>query len=387
MKKNVILSVFLVAMTASLSIAMHWRAFRAGGAKEGIYFSTDMTLKDLARKNSVPLKELLHKLSHEGVKAWDLPRDVPIKTLGIDAHRIEHALEHARLEQKPFVALAKYILWALWISLVLLFILTRQAIRRSRIIALLIVVLLFGVLFGATPNPMESIVKLFKMFNRMQGRPVAVILSFILFSLFSLAGSKMICSWGCPLGALQESLFSIPLFKRKYAFKLPFFLSLPVRCVLFIAFFLLLFGIGLGIRNFVIYHHVNYFKIFDYKELAVVALYSLPLLGLLSFFLYRPFCQLVCPFGLYAWVLENMAVNKIRIDESRCIQCGKCITACPTQAMKGICEKKRAYFLPDCWSCGACIEACPEGAVHYGPHGSIAGGSRTSSGDSLSRGT
>jgi ferredoxin len=42
---------------------------------------------------------------------------------------------------------------------------------------------------------------------------------------------------------------------------------------------------------------------------------------------------------------------------------------CPTQAMKGIYEKKRKYLLPDCWSCGVCIEVCPANAVKYGSNG------------------
>ncbi|MBN2541735.1 4Fe-4S binding protein [bacterium] len=64
-------------------------------------------------------------------------------------------------------------------------------------------------------------------------------------------------------------------------------------------------------------------------------------------------------------MLENIAINRIRIIRAKCIDCEKCVKACPTEAMKGIYKKKRKVFLPDCWSCGACIEACPTDAVIY----------------------
>ena len=247
----------------------------------------------------------------------------------------------------------------------LVLVLSRKRIRKIRIPLLILSAVAFGLLLGATPNPMESVVKVFKMLNKMEGGPKVLITSLGLFTLFSLLGSKLICSWGCQLGTLQESIFNIPIFKRKRKFQLPFALSLILRAVLFVLFFFLLFGIALGVKNFVLFHHINYFKIYNW-DLATVALYSLPIFVLASLFLYRPFCQLVCPFGLYAWLLENVAVNRIKIIEDRCIQCKACVRNCPTKAMKGIYEKRRRCFLPDCWSCGVCTEICPTNAIKYG---------------------
>jgi len=179
----------------------------------------------------------------------------------------------------------------------------------------------------------------------------------------------LLCSWGCQLGALQESIFNIPIFRRKYNIQVPFAISLTFRVAVFATFISLLFGFGYGvvegIKNFVIYHHINYFKIFHFHDLAIIALYTLPIFIIASLFIYRPFCQFICPFGLYSWLLENISIKRIKIIEDKCIKCEKCVKACPTQAMKGIYEKKRKYFLPDCWSCGACIEACPADAIKY----------------------
>ncbi len=362
MKKNIVLSILLVAVTLCLGLYMNWDAF---GVKSELQFSKEMTLKQLGQKNAVPVKEILHILSHDDRKAWDLPKDVPIRELEMDPSTIRAAMDHIKGEEKPSVEVVKYVLWAVWLSLVFLFVLSRKKIRQVRIPLLILTAAMFGLLLGETPNPMESVVKLFKMLNQMEGGPKVLITSMVIFTLFSLLGSKLICSWGCQLGALQESLFNIPVLKKKRKFQLPFVLTLVLRLVLFVLFFFLLFGIALGVKNFVLYHHINYFKIYNW-DLASFALYSLPLLVLASVFIYRPFCQLVCPFGLYAWFLENLALNRIKIMEDRCIKCESCVRNCPTQAMKGIYEAKRKLFLPDCWSCGVCTEVCPTNAIKYG---------------------
>jgi polyferredoxin len=213
---------------------------------------------------------------------------------------------------------------------------------------------------------MESVVKTFKLMRGIQGGPLVVVVSLAMFSLLSIWGAKLVCSWGCQLGALQEVLFNIPIFKKKYKFQVPFGISLAVRVVVFVAFLVLLFRGGERFKDFVLYHHVNYFKIFRFGELAKVAFYSLPIMIIASVFVFRPFCQFVCPFGLWAWLLQNLAINKIRIDQSKCTECKKCVRSCPTKAMGNIYSSKRRFFLADCWSCGKCVEECPTNAVGYG---------------------
>jgi len=331
--------------------------------------SPEMTLKQIAKENNVPLKEILHILGHENRSVWEMPRNKPIKNLGIHKEAIEEALAHINEEETPVRDILKYVLWIIMLGFILLVVLKRDNIRKIRTILLLFVVAVFGVFLGATPNPMESVVKTFKLLNNMEGGTVGVLISLLIFTLFSLLGAKLFCSWGCHLGALQESLFNIPVFKRKYSWKVPFALSISIRVFIFGAFVMLLFGFGLGvihgIKNYVIYHHVNFFKIFNFHDIAKIALLSLPLFIAASFFVFRPFCQFICPFGLYSWVLENFAANKITIDPDKCTQCQQCVEVCPTEAMKDILIKRRKYFLPDCWSCGKCIEQCPTKAIAY----------------------
>lgn len=360
MKRNIILSILLITVTAVLAVYMDRTSF-----KVQLQFSENMSLKQLAKKNNIPVNELLHVLSHENRAVWDLPRNVPVKELGLAIDRIKHVLEHVGEDKSTPLHTVKYILWSIWLSGVLVFVLTRKKITKVRTVLMILAVIVFGVLLGSSPNPMESLVKLAKIFKRMTAEPEVVVVSFVLFSLFSIVGNKLFCGWGCQLGALQETIFNIPVFKRKYRLQVPFVLSLLIRLILFITFLCLLFGLVPGWKNFVLYHHVNYFKIYNFHDLAAVALYSLPILLLASFFIFRPFCQFVCPFGFYAWLLENITVNRISIDPDKCTDCCWCVKSCSTKAMEWIYERKRKFFLPDCWSCGKCIEACPENAIRY----------------------
>jgi len=357
MKKNVIISVCLIAITIVLAFLITWGDT---GTKRDSHSSEKTKSKQFAKRGSNQGKRRTHDLGNKNQN-----RGRTHRYENISRTETVTPLKRGKGSKRSSNGMLTYFLWAIWLAFILVVIMSRKKIKRFRIPILVIAVILFGILLGARPNPMQSIVKLFKMFNGTERGEIVIIFSFIFFSLFSVLGSKLVCSWGCPLGALQEVIFDIPIYKKKFKYQLPFVISLSVRLILFVLFFLLLFGIGLGVRNYVLYHDVNYFNIFDFHRLTLFGILTLPILILSSLYVYRPFCQLICPFGLYSWLLENFAVNKITINEDKCTNCKKCVNSCPTQAMKGIYERRRAYFLPDCWACGECIEVCPTDAVKY----------------------
>lgn len=360
--------VFLAMIIVGAVLPVFWQEDRDRAASP-IVFSPELSLKQLAEGNNLPVKEILHIAGHGDPSIWQVPRNRPIKLVIKDPPKIKSAIEYIMNESRPSADLAKYVLWALYLSVILLFIYNSRPIGRLRAGLLLLAVFVFGIILGAAPNPMEIMVKTFKYFNNMTGSPFLLAGSLVVFTVFSMIGTKFFCTWGCPLGALQESLYNVPVFKTKYLFKVPFALSLICRSAIFIVFLVLLFGLGYGvvygIRDFVIYHHLNYFKIYDIQNIAALALYTLPLLVVLSLLTFRPFCHYICPFGLYSWIVENIAINRIKIDRQKCIKCGKCTAACPTEAMAYIYGQKRGWSRPDCWSCGKCIDACPVDAVKY----------------------
>jgi polyferredoxin len=82
-------------------------------------------------------------------------------------------------------------------------------------------------------------------------------------------------------------------------------------------------------------------------------------LVLLSVFLYRPVCRILCPFGVLFSLCAEFSLFRLRRTES-CIGCKKCEKACPAMTA-GRHDSKR-----ECYICGRCTDACPvETALVY----------------------
>ena len=54
----------------------------------------------------------------------------------------------------------------------------------------------------------------------------------------------------------------------------------------------------------------------------------------------------------------------IRINQTKCIGCGKCRDVCPGNLLR-INETKKAFIrkVGDCWSCASCVKECPVSAI------------------------
>ncbi len=356
-----IVSIVLIAVTLAAVLCIYRDQI---SPRRAVVFDDGMSIRQLAASNGVPVKEVLHIVGHEDASVWQVNRNVPVRDLYIASRSFEHALAHIQEESDQWKSALTFMFSVLWLSFVVLVVLHSRSLLEKRAFLLLIPLCVLGVLLGATPNPMEAMVKFFKFTNGMEGRLLPVTVTVSLFILFSCWGRKLFCGWACPLGALQETLFNIPLFKKKYRIKVPFVPSLLVRFLLFCLFLCFLYGIVFGIRDFVIFHHLNLFKLFG-LELSVLACAVLPVMLLLFLLLYRPYCHYICPFGLFSWVLEKGAMNTMTVDRQKCISCGKCVECCPTDAMKNILQGGAPYRMADCWSCGRCIAVCPVNALTY----------------------
>jgi ferredoxin len=228
---------------------------------------------------------------------------------------------------------------------------------------LLLVVLFFGFASGKSPNPMEALVKYFKALAGFYEGAWKYFGVLMFFTLLSIVGNKLICGWGCPLGALQELLYDLPLVRRRNRLRLPFRWTMLLRTLLFGGF--LVFTFGLFGRKWVLYHGINPFNLFGFGfDLLSIGAVVVAVL-LLAPAVYRPFCQLVCPFGWYAWFFEKASLTGIRIDHDRCIGCGACDRACPVEAAGDRLSGKS--WPAECYSCARCLRVCPVDAIDYGP--------------------
>ena len=372
-------------LVATLGVVLAVVAFgmvrqRAAGAALARSFSVDMSIREIAtplKATGTPLQVTGERLARELGLPPDTPRGRPLKALGISQEQLDRAvqplLRHRETTLKYYVFVALVLL-----GLVYLVRLGRPdgspASERKTwyprwpyMVALVAGVAVCGFALGKSPEPMESVVKVFKSFMGLYPSIMNSVLVFLFFAALAVIGNKLICGWACPFGALQELIYSLPFLRKLKQRKIPFAVSNTIRIALFVVMLLLLFGIVGGQQGFSIYHFINPFNLFNLDiETASVAATILAAL-VVSFGFYRPFCQLICPFGLLSWVLERLSVFRVKIDRNRCTECGACIRACPLDAAKG---RVAGKLLPaDCFSCARCLNVCPEDAIRYGPVG------------------
>jgi polyferredoxin len=106
---------------------------------------------------------------------------------------------------------------------------------------------------------------------------------------------------------------------------------------------------------------IDPFKIFNPRVLTAAGIIFISAVLLLSLFTYRPWCHLLCPFGLIGWIAEKLSIYKIKVNYTSCIACEKCAKACPSSVMGAILKQDR--IIPDCYMCGVCIGVCPTKSI------------------------
>ncbi len=331
-------------------------------SEDDVYFNARATLKEIAAINDVKAGHLKKELQ--------LPATTRGRTtmgeLGVSKDQVVKAVAHLRGEEIPQDLVLALVLLSV-ISIAAVFLLTRRKMSsRLKLILLAAVVLVIGFGLGKELNPMTALVKVFKGLYGLEGSLGIRLAALFVFSLLAIIGTKAVCGWACPYGALQEFLHKLPLAtKWKKRNKLPFWLTNTVRIGLFCFF---LYDISFGLTHLkgmgrVVYHYVNPFNLFEWHFITLSIGLYVGATAILSLFIYRPHCHFVCPFGLYSWFLERLSVFRIRVNREKCTDCKACIKACPGFAMKGIYEA--STLPPDCFSCGECLAACTFDALSY----------------------
>jgi polyferredoxin len=337
-------------------------ALQAGPAGE-VVANPSWALQRHATENNVPVGKLVHELRYEYQGAQDWPvRGKHVSELPPGVEGIRHALEELSAESAVnWQTLVVFPLFGVFVIGALLTLHSRRDFSKWRWAVLAGGVALFGLWFAARPNPMEGVVKAFKYLVGLEASPLERVLVLAAFTLLAIAGNKLVCGWGCPLGSLQDVIHRFSPLKK---WKPPFWLTNTLRVALFGVFLCLLFGWIFGVDRYVIYHRLNFFKLFTWS--MAFPWWVLILAGLLCLAWYRPYCHLICPFGLWSWVAEHFSLSRVRISDEKCIRCQKCVKACPSHAANGrINSGGRRVGLPDCWACGACVEVCPTKAVAF----------------------
>jgi polyferredoxin len=239
--------------------------------------------------------------------------------------------------------------------------------RRVRLAALCLAFLFFAVAavlplgafsrgMGLHPSPVCIITRPFQFLAAGRGVPLVFLALLVFVAAFTVVGNKLFCGWVCPVGAVQEAFHRLPMARRRKV-KLPFRVTNVVRAVLFAAFLAVVFTTGLSL-----YDYFNPFE-FLHWGFEAAAIVAMAVVLAASVFIFRPFCYLVCPVGLFTWLLERVSLVRVKLDKPRCNSCNTCVLLSPCPAVPAILAGRT--FRPDCHACGRCIEVCPEKALGF----------------------
>lgn len=196
--------------------------------------------------------------------------------------------------------------------------------------------------------------------------------------LFGSLFGRFVCGFLCPFGLVQDLLYKIPLPKKwrrrkllpgdrilkwlKYLLLVLFCILLPMVVVdtfgqgkpWFCAYVCpsgtFLGGIPLIAANEGLRAVLGW--LWNWKLSLLIGIL------LLSLFFYRPFCRYLCPLGAVYGCFNPVSLVRYRVDQSTCINCGKCKTACPFEL-----DPSKKPNSAECIRCGRCLDACPTGAL------------------------
>jgi polyferredoxin len=206
------------------------------------------------------------------------------------------------------------------------------------------------------PSPMCAITKPLLFLNAGYAVPAVFFTLLIFMGALTVIGNKLFCGWSCPIGAIQEIIHRIPLPNRMRT-RLSFKITNAVRSLFFVIFLVAVF-----LSSIDLYDYVNPFEALHWDlDLWMMAVLGVVLAA--SLFLFRPFCYLLCPVGLFTWVLEHVSIARVKVDREACDDCMLCTMQSPCPAVPAILEGKKSR--PDCHACGICISTCPKDALKF----------------------
>jgi polyferredoxin len=253
---------------------------------------------------------------------------------------------------------------------------TKKMNKGLKIGLLLVAAFLFGLLgnwsryFIMHPSPMCAATK-----SLLYGFGIPLIITLAVIFLLTLIGPKLFCGWVCPVGAVQELIAMLADKLKIKRLKTSFTFPQTIRLLIFIVFVFisgtaLLYSVYKGeVYALSLYDYFNPFHGMEFgaeENFLGYAIHYVPFLltVILAFIYYRPFCHFVCPIGLYAQWLEQIAVFRIRFKKHACTDCGVCTAKSPCMAIPEI--LKESNLRPDCFACNECIKQCPESALDIG---------------------
>lgn len=184
---------------------------------------------------------------------------------------------------------------------------------------------------------------------------------------------RTVCGWLCPFGLLQDLLDKVPFPKvakgrwsrvcsaGKYMVLVALVLiaplvvmaaegvGTPTFCSWLCPQGTLEAGIPLVLSDPSLKAMIGW--LFDWKVVVLLAIL------VASLFIYRPFCRFLCPLGAIYSLFNRFALLRYHVDEDACTHCGACEKACKVD-IRNVSDR-------ECIQCGRCVTICPSHAISF----------------------
>lgn len=168
--------------------------------------------------------------------------------------------------------------------------------------------------------------------------PVTVIAFFILPLIFTLFFGRTFCAAVCPLGAIQDVVALRPI-------KVPSWLehALGLLAYVYLGAAVLFAATG---SAFIICEYdpfVAFFRRSGSLNMLILGACFL----LIGFFVGRPYCRFLCPYGVLLNLASKASKWHVTITPDECIQCRLCEDACPFDAIEKPIQEQRVWNLSE----------------------------------------
>ncbi len=262
-----------------------------------------------------------------------------------------------------------------------LFMVLRNRPRAEPAILTVLALLYFGIIRGGCICPVGAVANITIGLVHPEMTCLYTGLIFLLPLAAAFIAGRIFCTSACPIGAIQH------LFQKNNSSRLPaklllligIFPPLVLAATIWFALksscFLIcildpykpLFFAGNALTN-----QVSAFLTGGFSESCLIwacgitAWCFLSVALILGYWLPRPFCRLICPYGVVLGVISLVSIRRRVIRADKCNSCGTCAKACPIQAISVDERTGKAYISNyNCIQCGRCLNICKRSGLDH----------------------
>jgi ferredoxin len=237
----------------------------------------------------------------------------------------------------------------------------------------------FGVLRGGCICPVGSVANMSIGLAHPELIGISTALMFLLPLVAALFMGRVFCVAGCPLGAMQH------LLGGRYVLRLPAWLErvlrgVPALTLAATAWLAIRGGCMLGClldpyKTAFFFGYGWLHRAINWCQGGLVepgflwvgdwSAWGILIASVLAgFWIYRPFCRFVCPYGVLLGLFALVAFKRRRIFQANCVNCGSCEKHCPVHAItRDPVTREFGISSFHCIQCNRCSSYCRKNGV------------------------